>query len=334
MKIAKPVFIVLALAAMSLSLAACGPGIAAHAQAGDDTAAQAQVEVAPVSQPAVVESVAADAQVASPLSPASSAELQTGTAQQSQLTVVQGDVYLKRVDEFDFSLVTDSPLTLNEGDTVRTDRNAQALITLSDNNDITVFETSQVEIATFRKQGDGKVLVQLRQFVGKLFHRVNFAVSGSNYEVYMPQSVAAVRGTSFTTTVKWGNFNGDFTNPTFKIVFNLPFDQFLLRMPVPCNLTIIVEVTDGTVEFTYTDLDGVDHTMDINPGEFVTVIFGVCGPAVPAGAAPGPTPGPVYGPGEVTGGVTVHKKPANKCGDGVCDPYSGENSRTCPADCP
>jgi hypothetical protein len=91
---------------------------------------------------------------------------------------------------------------LSQGNWIRTGVASEAVVILADNSVISVDSDTEFELVDIPDSRDGST--SIKQYVGNLWHRVGGLAGKDTYEVETLNSIAAVRGTIFSSGI-----NGD-----------------------------------------------------------------------------------------------------------------------------
>lgn len=247
-------------------------------------------------------------------------EPEDGSDLQATLIPQSGQVEVRRSDRSTYErLLQNQAVLVTSGDLIRTGSNAQAKIIFEDDTETILFENTVLVVSAFKRGDDGSHHIQMMQYIGSTFNRVNFAVPNSTVEHMTPYGVASVRGTSYWVDV---TISGPFASrllsqqlETFvaELGASILADDFDALLQAVLNLlggtpgTVSVDVAAGTVSFTD------------NAGNVVTVQTGFTANS-----------------GTDASGDTIRVTTTiidRFCGDGLCDAYLGESAATCAADC-
>ena len=123
-----------------------------------------------------------------------------GDCMQATLTVLEGNVVLRRAGEDSFSPVSRS-VWVGCGDVIRTGDNGSAQLIFFNDTETTIFPNSELILSNFTRGDDGSFVIRMEQAIGRLFHRINFTNPNSTHEVVTPHGVAAVRGTAYWSVI-------------------------------------------------------------------------------------------------------------------------------------
>lgn len=249
----------------------------------------------------------------------------------AQLTVLSGNVYLLRSGSTQFVLISGTH-TVSVGDIIRTGANGLVLLSFGGNTEATLFGNTQVQISRLEQNTSGQTLISLSQSIGKMQNRVNLG-AGSLYLVQTPPGTGGTGTGSFTTEVFYDGHLGLSAGQLEQAIqancaFSGPFLNLTCLAPLG-QVTSNYLAENGAIPVTFVHVEDGLLTVTPQPGQQLTmraeVFFDVNG-----GQAILVTEWVLITPGvggEGNGGGT-------NCGDGVCDPYEGEDSLTCPEDCP
>lgn len=151
---------------------------------------------------------------------------------EATLTVVEGNVMLRREGEADFVTATGS-VWVGCGDTIRTGNSGIARITFLDDTETTLFPETELVIESFARNESGSFLIRLGQAIGLSFNRVNFPNANSTHEVVTPHGVAAVRGTAYWAEVHTGGDLDSFhcVSGTLTVTATRTSDSETIRCP-------------------------------------------------------------------------------------------------------
>jgi hypothetical protein len=261
---------------------------------------------------------------------AASATQEPAAALQARLVPVSGRVSVMRKGETEFK-ETPTATLLGEGDIVRTGADGTALIVFAYNTDTTLSPNSQLGIKTLQKDQNGVFTIYLLQYIGTIFHRANFDSAGSSYEVITPSGVAAIRGTAFYTDVVYAALQGKTPEEIEAWLGSEAFFQTLGftqdEISKLDGLSVTFDISSGKVTVSYTDGNGDTQAIDLEPGKTVTIT-----PTTQCEMPNDATQSADEVQCEVTIAVAVGVTDRG-CGDNICDPYRGENTQTCSADC-
>ena len=248
----------------------------------------------------------------------------------AQITVLGGNVYLLRSGTSQFVLISGT-LTIGVGDIIRTGANGLALLSFGGNTEATLFGNTQVQISRLEQNPSGQILISLSQSIGKMQNRVNLG-PGSLYLVQTPPASGGTGVGSFTTEVFYDGHLGFSAAQLEQAIqancaFATPFLNLTCISPLG-QVTSNYVAENGSIPVTFVHvIDGL-MTVTPQPGQQLTmraeVFFDING-----GQAVLVTEWVLITPGADGGGGG-----GDHCGDGVCDPYEGEDSLTCPTDCP
>lgn len=251
------------------------------------------------------------------------AEVEEGL--QAQLTPLEGAVLLRHSGEDEFVTITE-PVWVGQGDFIRTGADGIAHVLFADNTEAVFFPNTQVQILTLEQdEEDDPLLVTLEQLIGSIFHRVELPIEGSEYEVRAPTGVASVRGTGFCTSVGY-EMLGDLSPEeieNFITTEEFFADSFGSDTALFADLGITffqVSCAGGEVLVTYLDENGEPLTYIPVPGEAITI-------AVEASEERFAPDLNLLWPDvlNVVIGIADRICGGWGCGDGVCDPYLGED---------
>jgi len=98
-------------------------------------------------------------------------------------------------NESEFQTLEQSELELNSGSFIKTDENSTAFIFLPDNSLITLDPSTEIQVNIEPQK------VNIEQFFGNTWHRVQTVQNGGEYNVKTPTTIASVRGTIFSISV-------------------------------------------------------------------------------------------------------------------------------------
>ena len=125
-----------------------------------------------------------------------------GVTDLAVLTIFSGQVSVLAEGESEWSEGSDN-MPLQVGDRVRTDADSYALITFLEGSTFEMDPETEVSIVNVEAAEDGSTTVQLKQWLGKSWSRVESLVdAGSSYDVESSSTVAAARGTLIGVEVK------------------------------------------------------------------------------------------------------------------------------------
>jgi hypothetical protein len=203
------------------------------------------------------------------------------------------------------------------------------------NTEATLFGNTQVEISRLEQDTSGQAFISLSQSIGKMQNRVNLE-AGSLYLVQTPPGNGGTGTGSFTTEVFYDGHLGLSAGQLEQAIqancaFAGPFLNLTCLSPLG-QVTSNYLAENGAIPVSFVHVEDGFLTVTPQPGQQLTmraeVFFDVNG-----GQAILVTEWVLITPG--TGGEEGGGGGAgSNCGDGVCDPYEGEDSLTCPADCP
>lgn len=147
-------------------------------------------------------------------------------------------------------------MTVLVGDRIRTGAHGQVTITLRDDTQLELAESSALVITEERVDAHGQRLATRLELLGGLLHSlVRFAPgTAPNYEVHTPNAVAAARGTTYDT---------DYTESQHRSGFAL------------CREFTDVAVFDGTVEVSNPTTNKTSGSMEVQRGHKTTVPCGL-----------------------------------------------------------
>jgi hypothetical protein len=105
---------------------------------------------------------------------------------------------------------------LSNGDFVRSSQDGRAVLTFFDGSTLSVDPASLVKVLTLNRLADGGIQLLVEQTLGRSWAAVSkLKTPDSKFEIKTPSSIAAVRGTSFETSVTQ-NADGT-TSVTYKV---------------------------------------------------------------------------------------------------------------------
>lgn len=97
-------------------------------------------------------------------------------------------------------------MTLQEGARVKTERDAEAVLTFFDGSTLQILPESELELERMRSTGEDQKTIHIDQIAGRTWNRVVALVdSRSSYEVRTSSASCAVRGTYFEVAVQEDN---------------------------------------------------------------------------------------------------------------------------------
>jgi hypothetical protein len=113
------------------------------------------------------------------------------------LSITEGTVFVMKAGTGDW-IEAQGGMSLEAGDSIRTDDNSSAEITFSEGTTIELEAGTEIEIASLDISTDtGSTTIALEQTIGSLIFRVAKIVDpASRYEVETPTGVVAVRGSA------------------------------------------------------------------------------------------------------------------------------------------
>ena len=115
----------------------------------------------------------------------------------------------------DFTPALDGDV-LSNGDFVRSSKDGRAVLTFFDGSTLSVDPASLVKVLTLNRLGSGGIALLVEQTLGRSWAAVSkLKTPDSKFEIKTPTSIAAVRGTSFETSVTQ-NADGTFS-VTYKV---------------------------------------------------------------------------------------------------------------------
>jgi hypothetical protein len=126
----------------------------------------------------------------------------TPTSTLTMLSITAGNVFVKKAGT-DNWILAQVGMSLEPGDTIKTDPTSNAEITFFDGSTIELQAGTQIEIVSLDISADtGSTTITLEQTIGTTLSRVTKLLDpGSSYEVETPTGVAAVRGSSMLVQV-------------------------------------------------------------------------------------------------------------------------------------
>jgi hypothetical protein len=191
-------------------------------------------------------------------------------ASSSTLEVLDGIVALSH-DGTNFTMGQDGDF-VQQGDVVRTGSDSHAVLTFFDGSIIEVEPDSELIVQTLQASPAGDILVSIQQNLGRSWHVVSHALSGSSkYEVRTPSTTASVRGTAFLVSVLAnGNTNLQTTEGLVHAVANgeevqvppgfetnvVPGTRPDPPTPAPPPAAVVQVIVDLTPNATVTDANG------------------------------------------------------------------------------
>jgi len=201
------------------------------------------------------------------------------------------------------------------GDIIRTNNAGMAGLVFLDNTETTIFPNTVVVIDSFVKDSSEAHSIRLIQLIGTTFNRVNFANPDSQQEVVTPYGVAAVRGTGY-----WVEVTIEGPRATMLLTQNLEAFEALVGQ------AILAGDLDALVQAILALLGTTPGTVSVDVGVGTVIVTDNLGNVV-----------------FVESGVTAVSSTDNYgnpvavitmvidryCGDGICDPYLGENAENC-----
>jgi VCBS repeat-containing protein len=126
----------------------------------------------------------------------------TPTSTLTMLSITEGNVFIKKAGT-DNWILGQVGMTLEPGDTIKTDPTSNAEITFFDGSSIELQAGTQIEIVSLDiSPNTGSTTITLDQTIGTTISRVTKLLDpASSYEVETPTGVAAVRGSSMLVQV-------------------------------------------------------------------------------------------------------------------------------------
>lgn len=107
-----------------------------------------------------------------------------------------GEVMYKTTEDGEYTSFSDVEITLESGTYIKTETDSYARVFLPDNSLITIDQSTEIQI-NVAESG-----VNIDQFLGKTWNRVQTVSKGGEYNVETPNTIAAVRGTIFGVDVE------------------------------------------------------------------------------------------------------------------------------------
>lgn len=236
------------------------------------------------------------------------------------LDPIQGLVQVHSVNTPDNQWTTiTASVTVQEGDTVRTDSLGVADLTFFEGVQSEIAANSQVTIGKFQVQQQPQqpatYQVTLQVAVGDVHNQIDQVLNaGSHYEVYTPAAAITVRGTTFWSSASWSGEAGvDMLKGTADVFGIMPNGQFGSPVSVTENhsLDISKDGQPGAPGPLSSQLPQLPPKAPLAPA---TCGDGICQIGEDATCA-------------------VDCKPFPTCGDGTCQLDQGENPVTCAKDC-
>jgi len=119
----------------------------------------------------------------------------------TMLSITEGNVFIMKAGT-DSWIEAQVGMSLESGDTVKSDDSSSAEITFFDGSTIELQAGTQIEVVSLGISDTGSTTIKLKQAIGNTISRVTKLVdSASSYEVETPACVAAVRGSSMLVQV-------------------------------------------------------------------------------------------------------------------------------------
>jgi hypothetical protein len=137
------------------------------------------------------------AQAQSATSP-STQEVESATA---SLTVIEGQVFVRRAGSEDWQPVAEA-VTVAAGDTVKTGADGRAILTFFEGSESVLDPGTEMTVQTLKISGNQPFDIKLRLWLGSTWHSVQkFYGSESRYEVDTPSATLVARGTKWWVSV-------------------------------------------------------------------------------------------------------------------------------------
>jgi len=256
-----------------------------------------------------------------------------------QVTVLGGDVYVLYSGSTAFVKITGTQ-TLSVGDIVRTGANGLALLSFGSNTETTLFGNTQVQVNRLqRDETTGQTFIGLSQYIGKMQNRVNLG-NGSTFLVQTPPGTGGTGIGSFTTEVFYDAHLGFSASQLEQVIrTDCTFAGGFISLNCVEGLGQITSnyfAENGSIPVSFVHVIDGHMVVTPQPGQQLAmraeVIYDTAGSRAIlltewVLVIPGVGGDEGGGDGDDNGG-------GGSCGDGVCDPYAGEDNLTCPADCP
>ncbi len=117
------------------------------------------------------------------------------------LTVLTGDVYLRKLGEEAWSPVTETTW-VRAGDTIKTEANAAAVLTFLDGTDCLIDPSTEMTVTALQLSPEEPSEVRLKLWMGSAWNKImGVWAPGSTYTVETPSAILVARGTAWWVRV-------------------------------------------------------------------------------------------------------------------------------------